>query len=321
MKKLKVGIVGVGYFGRFHVMNLRDSPYCDVTGIHDLDTRRAEAVAHEFGISFFPSLEALLQQINAVFIAVPTSAHLTVAGESLKRGIHTFLEKPIAKTTEEAGGLVRLAETGSVKFQVGHIERFNPPFNVFMKRNSMKFNTITATRLFPYNPRGTDVSVIHDLMLHDIDLVLNLVNAPVKSIQAKGETRKSDAFDICNASIEFENGCRAVLTASRVADERRREIKMETDKGYCMLDLDKCRIIVSGLHLPMSEEDGFIQEKESKPEKDTEYFGYSKASPNILKTELDSFLMSVKDNLPVQVTGRDGLEALEMADKIMERCL
>jgi predicted dehydrogenase len=240
--RIRVGVAGVGSLGEHHARIYAALPGAELTGIHDTDPRRAEQIARKYRTRALPSLDALAEAADAVSIAVPTDRHREVAGRMLEAGRHLLIEKPIAATTAEAEELVALAESRGLILQVGHIERFNPVLGVLDQRPNRP-HFIEAHRLAPYppqrpglHPRGTEVSVILDLMIHDLEILLHLVRSPVRTISAVGVPVLSPTEDIANVRLAFENGCIANVTASRISPEKMRKIRVFYEDAYVSLD-------------------------------------------------------------------------------------
>ncbi|MEO8734002.1 MAG: Gfo/Idh/MocA family oxidoreductase, partial [Flavobacteriales bacterium] len=220
--KLRIGVLGAGHLGRIHVQQLREIPAFELVGFFDPDTEKCKALQAEFGVAPMGSLEELISAADVIDVVTPTLAHHTCAMQALNAGKHVFIEKPIAHTLEEARQLVDTAARTGLKVQVGHVERFNPAF--LAAKSALKDPMFIEThRLAQFDPRGTDVSVVLDLMIHDLDIILHVTGSPVKAIHASGVSVVSDTPDICNARIEFANGCVANLTASRFSMKKMRK--------------------------------------------------------------------------------------------------
>ena len=238
MDPLRLGVVGVGHLGRLHAKMLSAMEGVRFVGVFDMDPAKAGAVATEFGTRVFPTLEALFDEVDAVTVATTTTAHFAVAREALQRGLHVFLEKPITETVAEAEELCRLAAAAKVTVQVGHIERFNPAI-LALEDFPLQPLFVESHRLAQFKPRGTDVAVVLDLMIHDIDLILTFVKSPVRQIDASGVAVVSDTIDIANARIQFENGCVANVTASRISQRGMRKMRMFQPNAYISLDFSE----------------------------------------------------------------------------------
>jgi predicted dehydrogenase len=235
LEKVKVGVVGVGHLGRYHALNYTRIPDVALVGVTDSDRKKAEAVAAECRCDACDSLDILLDRVEAVSVVVPTDRHYDVGRTVLERGIHCLIEKPIARDLEEADGLIHLAKKKNLVLQVGHIERFNPAIRA-LEGFSLNPRFIESHRLALFNPRGTEVAVFLDLMIHDIDIILNLVKSPVERIDASGVAVVSETIDIANARLRFENGCVANLTASRISQKKMRKMRMFQRNAYVSVD-------------------------------------------------------------------------------------
>src|SRR4029078_3636685 len=232
---LKVGVFGVGHLGKFHLNNWKEIPGCELVGFYDPDEKNAEEVIAKYGLKRFNDPGELLTEIDAADIVAPTDHHFSLCEASIRRGKHVFVEKPLAQTMDEAHALVKLVRESNVKLQVGHVERFNP---AFLAVKDLKLNPmfIEVHRLAQFNPRGTEVSVILDLMIHDIDIILKLVKSDVKHISAIGVAVLTDTQDIANVRIEFNNGCVANLTSSRISMKKMRKMRLFQKDAYIGID-------------------------------------------------------------------------------------
>lgn len=244
-KKIRVGVAGVGSLGINHARIYHELPTCELAGIYDPDMKRATEVATQYGTKAFDSLDELMKHIDAASIVVPTHLHFDVASQMIRQGKHLLVEKPITSTTSEAEELVRLASEHQVVLQVGHIERFNPVME-YLEKAARHPKFIEAHRLSPFpppregmHPRGTEVNVVLDLMIHDIEVIMHLVRSPVKEVRAVGVPVLSSSEDIANVRLEFENGCVANMTASRISPERMRKIRVFVEDAYISLDYQK----------------------------------------------------------------------------------
>ncbi|MCU0576702.1 MAG: Gfo/Idh/MocA family oxidoreductase [Desulfobacterota bacterium] len=300
MKKLKAAVIGVGYLGRFHAQKYASMENVDLVAAVDVDKDRAEEVAREVGTTACTSLESFTG-IEAVSIAVPTSLHASVAIPLLEAGVAVLLEKPIASTTGEAASIIEAAERGGTILQIGHLERFNPAL-LELKDSIRDPMFIEAHRISPFKARGTDVDVILDIMIHDLDIILDLVGSPVESMEAVGVPVLTDSVDIANARLRFASGCIANITASRVSADVMRKIRLFQKDSYISLDFAKAKADVYTLsetrqirhkHLAISESDA-------------------------LASEIRSFVDAVMHGGSVIVDGTAGLKALEMAYAIKD---
>jgi len=305
MEKLNVGVVGVGYFGRFHVEKYSRIPRINLVGIADLNPERARYVAAKNNTQSFSGPDDLYDKVDAVSIAVPTPQHYPVAREFLLREIHVLLEKPIASTVWEAKKLIELAQTRNLTLQVGHLERFNPALTA-LGHTLINPRFIESHRLQSFIERSLDVDVIMDLMIHDIDIILSLVKSDVKEVRAAGVPVISPHIDIANARIAFNNGCVANITASRISLKAMRKIRIFQPDAYFSIDLARRKV---SIHRKEPDRGGtvfpkIVEEKISPPEYDP------------LETEIQAFVESVLTHTPPPVSGQDGLNALEVAREI-----
>ena len=317
MRKIKVGVIGVGHLGRYHTLNYAKMPEVNLVGVVDLNMERAFSVASEARCKAYDTLDSLLKEVEAVSIAVPTDQHFKIGEEVLKHGIHCLVEKPISKTLEEADSLVNLAKEKGVVFQVGHVERFNPAMQAITDLNiEPKF--IESHRLAPFNPRGTEVAVVLDLMIHDIDIILSLVKSPVEKIDASGVAVVSDSIDIANARIRFKNNSVANLTASRISQKKMRKMRLFQKDTYITVDfLEKKSEIY---RLDTKEESGTILGEIGVGEKKRKVIYNHPEIPQEegLQKELKAFIQTIQGEHPAAVSGEDGRKALSVALRIME---
>ncbi len=323
MEKIKIGVIGVGHLGELHLKKYLNIENAEVVGIYDTDEARRKQIAEQYDVNDFNDLEDLLDEVEAVSIVVPTTAHSETAAISAAKGCNIFVEKPIASTLEEASQIIAASRNFGVKLQVGHIERFNPSFrNLRHELISPKF--IEAHRLSSFNPRGLDVSVILDLMIHDIDIILKLVDSPVVNIDASGVGVVSDSGDIVNARLTFENGAVANITASRISQKKMRKMRIFQKDSYISMDFVDGEAEV----FRMSQEDGKFIQPDFFPVMDLSHddkkriVGYRKIGndkKDSIELELRSFLDAIINDTEPTVTGEDGKRALEIAMKIMEK--
>ncbi len=313
---LKIGVFGVGHLGKFHLNNWLEIPGTQITGFFDPDDHHAQLVAEKYQITRFTDAEALMDSVDAVDIIAPTIHHFTLCEMAMRKGKHVFVEKPLANTMEEARLLVKLAQESNVKFQVGHVERFNPAF-LALSEMELQPMFIEVHRLAQFNPRGTDVSVILDLMIHDIDIILKLVKSNVNYISANGVAVMSDTPDIANVRIEFDNGCVANLTSSRISLKKMRKMRVFQKDAYIGIDfLDKKAEIIK-LNAP-GDKNVFTFDIETNHGKKTIAIANPAVSDgNAIKMELESFTQSILENKETAVTIFDGFSAMEVAHKIL----
>lgn len=316
---LKIGVLGAGHLGKIHLRLLNQSPKYKLVGFYDPYQENAKKVAQEFGYHSFDSIEELIQNVDVVDIVTPTLSHYDCAIQAIQAGKHIFLEKPIANTVEEAEHIIELANKYGVKGQVGHVERFNPAFTaVKNKINQPMF--IETHRLAEFNPRGTDVPVVLDLMIHDIDAILSVVKSPVKSIHATGTNVISDSPDIANARIEFENGCVANVTSSRISMKNMRKARFFQKDAYISVDyLDKICEVVKMKDAPETPGDFDLILQNAEGVRKQIYFDNPQVhSNNAILDELEAFADAINQNTKPIVTLEDGTEALRIAYRIID---
>ncbi len=325
MDKVKAGVIGVGHLGRYHARVYSQIPEAQLIGVYDTDREKVKKIAKEFDTRYFENLNDLLEATEAVSLVVPTTFHYSLACDILDRGIHLLVEKPITETVKQAEELVSLAKAKKLILQVGHIERFNPAFKA-IENLKLEPKFIESHRLAQFDPRGTDVAVILDLMIHDLDLILSLVKSEVKKIDSAGVSVISDSEDIANARLTFENGCVANITSSRISARPLRKMRLFQKNSYISLDFlqrsveiyklvdansvseeEKKRKTVVG-NIPTGEKGKTIIYE--KPEIENE---------DMLTTEIKSFLNAVKHRTQPRVSGEDGKRALEVALEIVNK--
>jgi predicted dehydrogenase len=304
MKKIKAAVIGVGYLGRLHAQKYSQIEEAELVGVMDIDPQSAEEVARNTGSRAFKTHEELLGLVDAVSVVTPTESHLKVGMDFLEHGKHVLIEKPIAVDTDEAGKLIRAAEKAGVVLQVGHLERFNAAV-VALEGRLTNPMYIESQRLSPFPNRSTDVDVILDLMIHDIDIILNLVDSEIKSIDAVGIPVITKKVDLANARIKFENGCVADVTASRVSKERKRQIKLYQSESFITIDYANQHILTT--RIVPDESAGFARLVD-------EDLGIEKRDS--LLEEIRSFVGCAATGGKPLVSGRDGLVALEVATRI-----
>ncbi|MDP7342505.1 MAG: Gfo/Idh/MocA family oxidoreductase [Alphaproteobacteria bacterium] len=297
-----MGVAGVGYFGKFHAAKIAAAPGAELVAVADSDGARAHKVAALHGATGCADARDMAGQIDAVAIAVPTRAHFEVAQAFLEAGVHVLLEKPIADNLDDAGRLIALAAEKELVLQIGHLPRFSGAAE-FLRRRLDNPLFIESLRIAPFKPRGTDVSVVLDLMIHDLDFILSLVRAPIASIDAAGAAVFSDSEDIANARVKFENGCIANITASRISLKTERQMRIFQSDAYIAVDFDKrkTRIVGKKSAGPIAGLADVALEEESYEEVDE------------LEREIEAFIAAVKNGTPPVVSGEDGRRALEAA--------
>ena len=314
---LKAGVVGCGHLGKIHTKLLFQSENYKLIGVYDINAELSNEIAKEYGCKAYPGFEEMLNDIEVLDIVTPTPFHFNYAKKAIDKGIHLFIEKPVCSNTEESTELLRLSESNNIKIQVGHVERFNTAY-ITIEENISKPMFIESHRLAKFNPRGTDVSVVLDLMIHDIDIILNSVKSPVKTISSNGISVISDSPDIANARIEFENGCVANLTASRVSLKNMRKTRFFQSGKYISVDFLNREVEVIEIDEKKSELPIMILEAENGKKKKI-YFSKPQISENnAILDELNSFALSIKNNEKPRVDIYDGHNALDVAIKIIK---
>ena len=312
MARLPIGVIGVGALGRHHARHLARSADAALVGVHDLSPARGREVADACGVRFYPDLDALLAEVEAVTVAVPTAAHAEIGLRALERGRAVLMEKPLAATLEEADGLVRAAERRGIPLQVGHVERFNRAVRA-ARPHLGEARYIESDRLAPFQPRGTDVAVVLDLMIHDLDLILHLTGgAEATDVRASGVAVLSPHLDMANARVEFASGAVANVTASRIARERVRRIRIFQPNGYLSLDL------ASGVGEFMRLRHGWREAGVAGLPELVERIPLDVPADDALRLELESFVRSVRGGAETVVTGAEGRAALALALRVTE---
>lgn len=315
---LKAGVLGAGHLGKIHLRLLQESKNYELVGFYDVDEDTGKKVEKEFGYKYFNDLDALIAAVDMVDVVTPTLSHFEMGKKAITAGKHLFVEKPITNTVEEAEALVELAKKHKVKGQVGHVERFNPAFMaVAAKIENPMF--IETHRLAEFNPRGTDVPVVLDLMIHDIDAILSVVKSEVKNISASGVSVISDTPDIANARIEFENGCVANLTASRISLKNMRKSRFFQRDAYISVDfLEKKCEVVKMKDAPVEEGDFDMILQNAEGVKKQIYFDNPEVNPtNAILDELDTFAHAINNDTTPIVSLEQGTRALRVAKQII----
>ncbi len=315
---LKVGVLGAGHLGKIHLRLLNESHKYELIGFYDMDAINGKKVSEEFGYTYFDNLNKLIDAADVVDIVTPTLSHFECAKKAIEKGKHVFMEKPITNTLEEAQELLHLANKHHVKGQVGHVERFNPAFKA-VKDQIKNPMFIESHRLAEFNPRGTDVPVVLDLMIHDIDAILSLVNSEVKQINASGVSVISNSPDIANARIEFENGCVANLTASRISLKNMRKSRFFQRDAYISVDfLEKKVEVVRMKDAPEIPGDFDMILQNAEGVKKQIYFENPDVEANnAILEELETFADAIKNDTPPIVTLEQGTRALKVALQII----
>ena len=305
---LRTAVIGVGYLGKFHAQKFAEIPGADLVAVVDVDVEARERVAKELGVDAIGDYRKLIGAVDAVSVAVPTPAHFEIARAFLDGGTHVLVEKPITETVEQAARLIEIARQRSAVLQVGHLERFNPAVRA-LKPLLHNPRFVESVRIAPYNVRGTDVDVVLDLMIHDIDLIQFIAGSPIERLEAVGAAVITDKPDVANARIRFESGCIANVTASRTSLKVERKIRIFQDACYFSADLHQKAVSVyrksdtmnGPLNLPIS-----IEQLECDDD-------------DALRLEIEAFLSAARDGASPMVTGEDGKQALETALDIIDQ--
>lgn len=320
-KNLNIGLTGIGHLGKIHCRLISEIAAKDkrfvFKGVYDNDNTITETMSKEHNVKGYRNFDELLGEIDTLIIVTPTSTHFEIAKKALDKNINIFIEKPVTSSLTEAEKLIEQSNGKDVKIQVGHVERFNPAL-VALEKFELNPKFIESHRLSQFNPRGTDVSVIQDLMIHDIDIILHLARSPVVKIDANGVAVISDEIDIANARLTLENGCVANLTSSRISLKKMRKMRIFQNNAYISVDflnnksevfrLTDKNIQSTGMSYDISDTKKIVYE-EPKPE--------NQENINPIKNELESFFESIINDTPVKVTLASGKEAVEVADKII----
>jgi predicted dehydrogenase len=315
---VKIGVFGVGHLGKFHLNNWKEIKDVELVGFYDPNDDAAKEVSEKYQIPRFLDADLLMNACDAIDVVAPTNYHFEWCEKAIKKGKHVFVEKPLANTMQEAGQLVKLVEESGIKFQVGHVERFNPAF-LAVKDRQLNPMFIEVHRLAQFNPRGTEVSVILDLMIHDIDIILSIVKSDVKSISASGVGVMTDTPDIANVRIEFNNGCVANLTSSRISMKKMRKIRLFQKDAYIGIDF-------------LNKKSEIIKLKEAR---DSNVFTFDIETPsgkktiamdnpavpevNAIKKELEEFRDAILNNTKTIVSETDGYMAMDVAHQILAK--
>ena len=316
---IKVGVLGAGHLGKIHLKLLKQSEKYELVGFYDPIKENAAKVSEEFGYKAFDTIEALIEAVDVVDIVTPTLSHFDCAKQAITKGKHIFIEKPITKTVAEAETLIELSNKHNVKGQVGHVERFNPAFTA-VKDSIQQPMFIETHRLAEFNPRGTDVPVVLDLMIHDIDVILSVVKSKVKNIHSSGVSVISDTPDIANARIEFENGCVANLTASRISLKNMRKSRFFQKDAYIAVDFfEKATEVVKMKDAPEQPGDFDMILQNAEGIKKQIYFeNPSVEANNAILDELETFADAINNNTTPIVSLEQGTDALRVAQQIID---
>jgi len=317
---LKIGVLGAGHLGKIHIQQWQEIEGIELVGFYDPDDIQAATTISKYQVPRYTNVDSLIEAVDAVDIVSPTVSHYELARKCLLSGKHLFIEKPLAHTLEEGKELVKMVKEANVKCQIGHVERYNPAF-LALGDMDIQPMFVEAHRLAQFNPRGTDVSVILDLMIHDIDIVLTLVKSPVKRISASGVAVISETADIANARIEFDNGCVANLTSSRISLKNMRKVRLFQRDAYIGIDfLEKKTEIIKLKEGDM--ESGMMDfpiELGNGEKKNISVQLPSVKPLNAIKTELSEFAQAIIENRPVRVSVYEGYQAMDVAYQILKK--
>ncbi|MEP7318305.1 MAG: Gfo/Idh/MocA family oxidoreductase [Panacibacter sp.] len=316
---LKVGLFGVGHLGKFHLNNWKEIAEVELVGFYDPSDTNAAEIIEKYGLKRFTDVNSLLDVIDAADIVVPTNHHFSLCEAAVRKGKHVFVEKPLANTIEEGRQIMKMVKEAGIKMQVGHVERFNPAY-LAVKDMNLNPMFMEVHRLAQFNPRGTEVSVILDLMIHDIDIILSLVQGDVRNIYASGVAVMTETPDIANVRIEFDNGAVANLTSSRISMKRMRKMRLFQKDAYIGIDFLEKKTEIIKLKQPGDDNAfSFDLETPNGGTKTIAVINPETKPVNAIKEELSSFVNAIKNNKPTAVTEIDGYLAMEVAHKILEK--
>lgn len=321
-KKLNIGLVGVGHLGTFHLKLLNEIKTANLVGFYEIDLEKARKISDEYNVKAYESLESLLNDVEAISIVTPTNLHYNVAKIALEKGKHVFIEKPFTETIPQAKELISISEKNNLKIQIGHIERFNPAI-LSLESYNLQPLFIESHRLDQFKPRGVDVAVVLDLMIHDIDLILSLVKSQVDRVEANGVAIISDSVDIANARITFKSGVVANVTASRISQKKMRKMRIFQKDAYISIDFQQGFSEVFRLADENEKSNDLAvnlgQIEKGKVKRNIVYEQPEIKEVNALKYELELFIDSVINDKPPVVSALDGLHALEVAEMILDQ--
>jgi predicted dehydrogenase len=318
---VKIGVLGAGHLGKVHIKLLKEIKDATLVGFYDQNEATAIAVEKDLGVKHFPDMDSLLNEVEALDIVTPTISHFDLASQAINKSKHVFIEKPLTNTLEEARQLLALVEEAHVKVQVGHVERFNPAF-LSVKNYDLRPVFIETHRLAQFNPRGTDVAVVLDLMIHDIDIILQIVKSPVKRISASGVAVISNSPDIANARIEFDNGCVANITASRISLKVMRKMRIFQRDAYISIDFSEKKSEIVRLSDSRDNANPFSLEINTGKDSDTKFITFDRPEIlpiNSIKMELELFIEAILHDKETPVTLMDGCNAMDVAYQILDR--
>ncbi|MBI2285126.1 MAG: Gfo/Idh/MocA family oxidoreductase [Bacteroidetes bacterium] len=315
---LKVGVFGVGHLGKFHLNNWKEIDGVKLVGFFDPNNENAKAVSEQYGLKRYMDEDKLMDACDVIDIIAPTDHHFAICMQAIRKGKHVFVEKPLAHTIQEGRDIVNMVREANIKLQVGHVERFNPAY-LAIKDMPLNPMFIEVHRLAQFNPRGTEVSVILDLMIHDIDIILSLVKSDVKHISASGVAVMTETPDIANVRIEFNNGCVANLTSSRISMKKMRKMRLFQKDAYVGIDFLEKKTEIIKLKQP-DDTNVFSFDIDTLNGKKTIAIANPAVQPlNAIKLELEAFVDSILNNKPTVVSEIDGFLAMEVAHQILEK--
>ncbi len=316
---LKIGIFGIGHLGKFHLNNWKEIETAELVGFFDPNDVAAQDVSEKYQLVRFLDASTLMDAVDAIDVVAPTNVHFELCKMAIRKGKHVFVEKPLANTMDDARELLKLTNESNIKFQVGHVERFNPAF-LSIQHIEVNPMFIEVHRLAQFNPRGTEVSVILDLMIHDIDIILSIVKSEVKSISSNGVAVMTDTPDIANVRIEFNNGCVANLTSSRISMKKMRKMRLFQKDAYIGIDfLNKKTEVIK---LRTTNEKEFFSFDLETPEGGKKTISVSNPpvpDVNAIKLELEKFCEAILTNTPTIVSEFDGYRAMDVAHQILKK--
>lgn len=315
---MKIGIIGAGHIGKIHIKCVKQIKHFELVGVCDVDEKTRKSIAKEYKVEVYSQLDELLDLCDVVDIVTPTSTHFWIAKKALLRGKHVFIEKPISTVAIEALQLHELATENNCKIQVGHVERFNPAFSAAMSNSNMNPMFIEGHRLAQFNPRGTDVSVILDLMIHDLDLITTLVKSEVEQVHANGVAVVSNTPDICNARIEFKNGCVVNLTASRISLKNMRKLRLFQPNSYVSIDMLEKELQIVDMHSVDPKNENAFELETGNGKKWIEIKMPEIKSNNAILEELKDFHKAIKNDSPVVISALDAYKSMQIAQRIAQ---
>ena len=322
MSKLKIGVIGTGHLGKIHTKLFKEVEDAELVGVYDIDQSKSEEAAKEFNTKAFRNLDDLLNEVDGVSIVATTSAHYKLVKRAFEKDVHVLVEKPITVTIPQAEEIVAISAEKNLTLQVGHIERFNPAL-LSLEKYQLNPKFIQTDRLAQFNPRGTDVAVVLDLMIHDIDIILSLVKSEVTEVKANGVAVVSGNIDIANARLEFANGAVANVTASRISQKKMRKMRMFQESGYIALDfITGVAEVYRLINQQEMDEKHFLSFGEMGIGEKKKFVVYEQPEikqVNALKHELELFVSAVQNNTKPIVSGQDGLKALKVAEEIINK--